>query len=323
MPKALLTDRMWNGWVEDVAHLFEDADWEIVHSKHRYPMSAAQIREQLPGIHALMANDRDEVTAAALEGADVLKVVSRTGVGYDNVDLAAASARGIAVTITPAANAETVADAAFGLMLAVGRRIVHNDRRMRFGRWEQTIGSDVWGKTLGIVGFGRIGQAVARRGRAFEMRVLAVEPQPDLEAVRSLGVELTDLETALRESDYVSLHAPATPETHGLINARTLALMRPTAYLVNTARGPLVDEEALYEALRSGALAGAGLDVWDPEPPDPASPLLQLENVVATPHVAGGSHESKRRAAQQAIQNCLDAVAGRLPPEVVVNRAHE
>jgi phosphoglycerate dehydrogenase-like enzyme len=155
------------------------------------------------------------------------------------------------------------------------------------------------------------------------MRLLAVEPQPDLEAVRSLGVELTDLETALRESDYVSLHVPAAPETQGLINARTLALMRPTAHLINTARGPLVDEEALCEALTSGALAGAGLDVWDPEPPDPASPLLQLENVVATPHIAGASHESKRRAAQQAIQNCLDGVAGRLPPGVVVNRAHE
>ncbi|MBM4436084.1 MAG: phosphoglycerate dehydrogenase [Actinobacteria bacterium] len=318
MPRALLTDRMWDLWVRPIAHLFTDAGWEIVHSRHKYPMTVAQIREQLPGIHALMCNDRDEVTAHAIAAGDVLKVISRTGVGYDNVDVAAAAARGIAVTITPGTNAETVADMVFGLMLGLSRQIAYADRRMRIGRWGPLDNHELWRKTLGLVGFGRIGQAVARRARGFDLTVLAVEPQPNAVAVRNLGVELTDLESLLRRADFVSLHVPGGPATAKLINARTLAWMRPTACLINTARGSLVDEEALHAALTEGRLAGAAVDVWDPEPPDMASPLLVLDNVIATPHLAGNSLESRHRMGVMAVQNCLAALTGTLDRDVVV-----
>ena len=226
---------------------------------------------------------------------------------------------GIAVTITPQANFETVADATFGLMLALSRRLVLDDRQMRFERWDQPTAHDVWSKTLGIVGLGRIGQAVARRARGFEMPILAAEPAPNMDAVEALGVKLTDVDTLLREADIVTLHVPAMPETYKLINAERLALMKPTALLINTARGSLVDEDALYEALTTDRLAGAALDVFDPEPPDPRSPLLMLENVVVTPHIAGVSEESSRRMGTQAIQNCIDAFEGRLSPDAVVN----
>ena len=319
MPAVLLTDRMWEGWVQPIAQLFTDAGWTIVHSKYKYPLTSAQIREQLTGVHAFMSNDRDAVTAEAFAGADALKVISRTGVGFDNVDVAAAARQGVAVTITPGANAETVADMVFGLMLGLGRQIAYADRRMRVGMWGQIDNREAWKKTLAIVGFGRVGQAVARRARGFAMRVLAVEPFPDPAAVASAGVTLVDLETALREADFVTLHAPATPDAHKLINATTLALMKPTAYLINTARGQLVDEEALYEALLAERIAGAALDVWDPEPPDTKSPLLVLDSVIATPHIAGNSLESRTRMGVMAVENCINALAGRLSPDVVVN----
>ncbi len=319
MPRVLVTDRMWNNWVSPRRHMFEDAGWEIVRSKYPFPMTAAQIREQLPGIDAAMASSQEDYSDAALEGADRLKVIARTGVGYEYIDVQAAARRGIAVTITPQANFETVADGTFGLMLALSRRIVMSDRQMRFERWEQLANHDVWAKTLGIVGFGRIGRAVARRARGFEMRSLVAEPYPDMDAVEALGVELTDLDTLLRESDFVTLHVPAMPETYKLMNAERLALMKPSAVLINTARGSLVDEDALYEALTTDRLAGAALDVFDPEPPDPQSPLLLLENVVVTPHIAGMSEESNDRMGVQAIQNCIDALNGRLSPDAIVN----
>lgn len=319
MPRVLVTDRMWNKWVGPLNHVFEEAGWEIVHSKYPYPLTAEQIREQLPGIDAAMASSQEDYSDAALEGADRLKVISRAGVGYEDIDVEAAARRGIVVTITPQANFETVADATFGLMLALSRRLVLADRNMRFERWDQPTAYDVWSKTLGIVGLGRIGQAVARRARGFEMPILAVEPAPNMDAVEALGVELTDLATLLRESDFVTLHVPAMPETYKLINTERLALMKPTALLINTARGSLVDEDALYEALTTDRLAGAALDVFDPEPPDAESPLVMLENVVVTPHIAGMSEESGGRMGIQAIRNCIDAVEGRLSPDAVVN----
>ena len=262
----------------------------------------------------------DEFLDAAGPG---LKVVSNYAVGFDNIDVAACARRGIPVGNTPGVLTDTTADLAFALLMAAARRLPEGDRYVRDGRWRTwgpmlLLGPDVHGSTIGIVGFGRIGQAVARRAAGFGMRILYhdVARLPD-EVTEPLGATYTPLETLLAESDFVSLHVNLTPETRHLISARTLALMRPTAVLVNTSRGPVVDQTALASALRDGVIAAAALDVTDPEPIPMDDPLVGLDNCLIVPHIASASGATRGRMAEMAAANLLAGVRGEpLPTEV-------
>jgi glyoxylate reductase len=260
----------------------------------------------------------DRVDAAFLARCPGLRAVSSVSVGVDHVDLAAATARGVPVGHTPGVLTETTADLAWALLLAAARRVAEGDRFVRAGSWrpervwepDMLLGRDVHGATLGIVGLGAIGRAVARRATGFGMRVLGWSRTP----ARVPGVEWTALDALLARSDFVSVHVPLTPETRGLLDAAALARMKPGAILVNTARGGLVDEEALAAALRDGRLGGAALDVFAREPLDPASPLLALPNVVLTPHIGSASTATRARMAELAVRNLLAALDGERMP---------
>ncbi len=260
----------------------------------------------------------DRIDEELLKAAPRLLVVSNMATGFDNVDVAAASRHNVLVTRTPGILSETVADFTFALLLAAARRVVEADRHVRRGLWkswgpEVLLGRDLHGATLGIVGLGGVGIEVARRARGFGMRVVyhSRTPRPALERrYRLTHLALDDL---LRQSDFVSLHAPLTAETRHLIGQRELGLMKPTAVLVNTARGPLLDQAALYRALVHGQIAAAALDVTDPEPMAPDDPLLTLDNVVVTPHIASASVATRSRMAQLAAENLLTALAGQVP----------
>jgi glyoxylate reductase len=260
----------------------------------------------------------DRVDAALLQRCPGLRVVSSCSVGLDHVDVEAATLRGIPVGHTPGVLAETTADLSFALLLAAARRVVDADRKLRAGGWTREnlwqldgfLGRDVHGAVLGVIGLGAIGRAVAVRARGFGMRVLGWSRTP-----RQLeGVEWTSLDELLGRADFVSVHVALTPETRGLLDAAALALMKPEAMLVNTARGGIVDERALASALRAGRLAGAALDVFASEPLDPASPLLDAPNLVLTPHIGSASVATRTRMAELAVDNLLAGLEGRPLP---------
>jgi D-3-phosphoglycerate dehydrogenase len=246
----------------------------------------------------------DRVTREVLNGDLRVRIIARHGVGVDNIDLQAATEKRIVVTYTPSANAESVAEYTVGLMLALSRRIVGAHMLMRSGGWArlELIGFDLKGKTLGIIGLGSIGGRVAEISKAFGIRVLAFDPYVDKSKAASLGVELTSLEAVLKESDFVSIHASLTSETRGLMGERELRLMKPTAFLINTARGAIVDEDALVKALKEKWIAGAALDVYSEEPLPKEHPLREMENVILTPHIASYSYEAVKRTDEMVLE---------------------
>jgi lactate dehydrogenase-like 2-hydroxyacid dehydrogenase len=268
----------------------------------------------------------DSIDAAVIAAAPRLRVISQYAVGVDNVNLEAATARGIPVGHTPGVLTEATADLAFTLLMAAARRIPEGIENVRAGQWHSWeplgfLGADVWGATLGVVGLGRIGTAVARRGRGFQMRVLYHDRirKPELEA--ELGLEHIELDDLLAQADFVSLHCPLISETHHLIGERALKRMKPTAILINTARGPVVDTDALVQALQEGWILRAALDVTDPEPLPPDHPLLALPNCIVAPHIASATVTARERMAVMAAENLLAGLQGeRLPycvnPEV-------
>jgi glyoxylate reductase len=285
------------------------------------PLEHARLMEACREIEGLMTSGA-RVSQELLEHAPRLRVIANVGVGYDNIDVAACTRRRVLVTNTPDVLTETTADLAFALLMAVARRVAESDRFVREGRWRYWQwgyfwGADLFRKTLAVYGLGRIGKAVARRARGFSMRVLycdIVRPSSALE--QELGVQFVDRETLLREADFLTLHVPLTPGTRHLISARELALLKPTAFLINTARGQVVDEPALVEALQSKQIAGAGLDVFEDEPHiHPA--LLGLPNVVLTPHVGSATSQTRLAMAMLAAENLLAALEGRRPPNPV------
>ncbi len=244
------------------------------------------------------------ITAEMIGATQKLKVICMHGVGVDHINRDAARAQGVIVANCPGANSDGVADLTLGLMLAVARRIPQYMQALQRGEWGHAVGVEIWQKTLGLIGLGRIGRGVAERAAGFRMRVLVCDPYLAPDAIAGIGAHPADLDTVLAEADFVSLHAPATPETRQLINRDTLRQMKPTAYLINTARGDLVDETALYEALTTGVIAGAALDVYSAEPPGD-TPLLKLPNVVATPHIGAHSREATTNASVLAAQNVV------------------
>jgi len=286
------------------------------------PPPPGDLRREAAAAHGLLTLLTDRIDDALLAAAPKLIAVSNMATGFDNIDVAAAGRRLVLVSRTPGVLTETSADLAFGLLLAAARRIAEGDRYVRAGNWrtwgpEIMLGPDVHGATLGIIGLGRIGAAVARRAAGFGMRVLYHGRSRKPQAEKDLGASYADLDTLLARSDFVSIHAALSDETRGLIGARQLALMKPGAILVNTARGPLVDQDALYEALRSGAIAGAALDVTDPEPLPADSLLLTLGNVVITPHIASASTATRSEMARLAVANLLTSLAGDVNENVV------
>ena len=281
-------------------------------------LSDAQLRSYLPLADAMLAGG-EVLSASVLADAPRLRVIARTGVGYDCVDLVAATRRGIPVTITPGTNQGSVAEQTFALLLALARNVHGNDRTIRAGGWDRTLVRPLRGTTLGLLGLGRIGRAVAVRARAFEMRVIACDPLPPGPFEAELDIDRVPFEAVLREADVLSLHLPLTEETRGLIHAGTIARMKPGAILINTARGGLVVERDLHDALVSGHLAGAGLDVLQDEPPPPGHPLLRLPNVVFSPHIGGIDAKGMADMAELAARCVVDLHRGRWPADCVVN----
>jgi glyoxylate reductase len=285
------------------------------------PLTEEAIREAAAGCRGIVSQVMDPIGELVLSTPG-LRAVANVAVGYDNVDVAAATRHGVLVTNTPGILDETTADLAFALLMAAARRVVEGDRQVRDGRWkswaiDHLLGQDVHGAVLGVVGMGRIGRAVAGRGRGFGMRIV-YSNRSRLPAEREAELDATwlPLPELLREADFVSLHVPLGPETRHLIGAAELAAMKPTAVLVNTARGPVVDEAALVGALREGRIFAAGLDVYEREPQVHPG-LIELENVVLAPHIGSGSVRTRARMCEVAAENMVAAVTGRRPPNVV------
>jgi len=288
------------------------------------PPPREELLKLVAGAEGLLTTLEDRIDAEVMDAAGPgLKVIAQYAVGVDNIDLEAARARGIRVTNTPGVLTEATADLAFALLLAAARRVVEGDRYVREGRWRcwlptGFLGPEVAGARVLVVGFGRIGQAFARRAKGFGMEILYASRTPKPEAEAELGARRVPLDEALPKADFVSLHVPLTPETERLFDRVRLARMKPGSVLVNTARGRVVDTEALVWALTEGPLFAAGLDVTDPEPLPKDHPLARLENVVLTPHVGSAGIRTRERMAQMAAENLLAVLRGEEPPHPVV-----
>ncbi|MBP3955083.1 phosphoglycerate dehydrogenase [Gemmata sp. G18] len=282
-------------------------------------MSVAELLAQLPGCVASLAGSepytREVIAAAAGAG---LKVIARAGVGYDAVDLQAATDHGVAVCYAPGTNQDAVAEHAFMLMLALSRKLREQDTEIRAGLWPRRAVGNLRGQTLGIVGLGRIGKAVAKRAVPFDLNVIATEIEPDHAFAAAHNVKLVPLEELLKQSDIVTLHVPKTPLTKNLINRETLALMKPTAFVLNTSRGGVVHEKDLYEALVANKIAGAGLDVYEVEPPK-TNPLFGLDNIILTAHTAGVDQQSRQDMARLPANAIVKLLAGEWPADWIVN----
>jgi glyoxylate reductase len=291
------------------------------------PPARATLLERVRGVQGILSLLTDKIDAEVLDTAGPqLKVVSNYAVGFDNIIVPDATARRIPVGNTPGILTDATADCAFSLMMSAGRRIVEGSRYVRDGKWKTwgpslLLGSDFVGATLGIVGFGRIGKAMAKRASGFDMRVIYYDPQaaPD----PALNATPVDFDTLLAESDFVSLHTPLLPETRHLMNAATFARMKPNAVLINTSRGPVIDQAALYQALKSGQIFAAGLDVTDPEPLPLDDPLHTLDNCIIVPHIASASKNTRDKMASMAAANLIAGLKGERLPTCVNPEVYE
>lgn len=300
--------------------LWDHAEIEL--HRRETPLSKQELMARLRDKDALVCQLTQRVDAEVLAAGAKLRLVANVAVGYDNIEVGAATARGVAVTNTPGVLDDTTADFTWALILGVARRVAEGDRLVRSGEWKGwdlmlLVGGDVHGKTLGIVGLGRIGKRIAQRARGFGMHVLYTDAaRAAAEVEREFGVEWAEKERLLGEADFVSLHVPLLPETRHWMGAAEFRRMKPTAYLINASRGPVVDEAALVEALEQKGIAGAGLDVFENEPAIHPK-LLVLPNVLLAPHIASASVETRTRMAVMAAENVLAVLAGRRPPNLV------
>lgn len=321
MARVLVTSRLavkspdttWRDLLEQAGHEVVIAQ---VPQEQMYP-TEDQLKDLLQGITATVASS-ESYTRAVFESAPELRVVSRVGVGYDAIDTAAAADHDVVAMIAAGSNDTTVAESAVAMILALARELYAYVTNTAEGDWSRGLMNEIRDKTIGVVGLGRIGKSVVRRLAGFDPVLIAAEPYPDQEFVEKYGIELVEVDDLFQRSDYVTLHVNTTPDTVNLVNERRLGLMKPSAFLVNTARGGLVDEDALYAALTNGGIAGAALDVRAKEPPSDHG-LAQLPNVIATPHVAGISTDCVIRMADMAAQNIVDVLHGSWRREMVVN----
>jgi D-3-phosphoglycerate dehydrogenase / 2-oxoglutarate reductase len=317
MPKVLITPTTLTTGEGPYIDLLKQAGFQICFPKQMRQLTEDDLLAELPGVVATLAGS-EPYTPRVLAQAKELRVIARAGVGYDAVDLPAATAQGVAVAITPGANHDAVAEHTFAMLLAAAKNVNNLDRAMRVRQWIRTPTLPLRQRTLGIVGLGRIGKAVALRAEAFYMKVLAYEPFPDHAFIAQQKIDLVSLEKLLAESDYVSLHLPLSAQTQYLINRQTLKLMKPGAWLINTARGGLVNEPDLIAALQAKQIGGAALDVFNQEPLG-ASPLYALDNVILSPHVAGVDEISRIELAVHAARAIVALSKGDWPAEQIVN----
>jgi glyoxylate reductase len=286
------------------------------------PVPRDVLLKEVPEIDGLLSLLTDKIDAAIMDAAAKLRVISNMAVGFDNIDVREASKRKILVCNTPGVLTETTADFAFALLLAAARRVAEGERNVKEGKWKTwgpmiLLGHDVHHATLGIIGLGRIGAEVAKRAKGFDMKILYYDSvrRPELE--KTLGVEFRDLNSLLGESDFVTVHTPLLPETYHLIGEEQFKIMKKNAILVNSARGPIVDPNALYNALRNHQIAYAALDVTEPEPIPLSDPLLTLDNILIVPHIASASIATRTKMAIMAVDNLLAALKGTTPPHIV------
>jgi glyoxylate reductase len=311
---------------EGLALIRQAADMKLWEDE--LPPPREKLLEEVREVEGLLALLTDRIDAELMDRGPRLRVISNYAVGFDNIDVRAATERGIPVGNTPGVLTDTTADLAFALLMAAARRVVEGADYVRAGKWKTwgpklLTGVDVHGATLGIIGLGRIGQGMARRASGFQMRVLYhdVQRRPDLEA--TTGVEYTELETLYRRSDFISVHTDLNDSTRHMLDARAFALMKPTAIVINTARGPIIDHAALYDALVSGTIRAAALDVTEPEPIPADSPLVGLPNCVLVPHIASASLATRARMAEMAAANLIAGLRGERLPTCVNPEVYE
>lgn len=299
------------------------ASLKKVHQVDVAELDAKQLLEQIPAYQGLIVRGRTKVTKDVLAKASNLKVVGRAGVGVDNIDVNEATTRRVIVVNAPTASTVSVAELALGHMISWCRFLPQADKSIKEGKWEkkQFEGHEMFGKTLGLIGSGRIGAEVAKRAQAFGMTVIAFDPYLPAEVAQRISVSLVDKDSVLRQSDFISIHAALTPETRGMIGAADLAKMKKTAVLVNCARGEIVQEAALADALRNGVIAGAAVDVFEKEPPA-GSPLIQAPHVVFTPHLGASTHEAQTRAGAVIAGQVMKALSGTKPDFLVNPKAY-
>ncbi|MGA3110795.1 MAG: glyoxylate reductase [Candidatus Bathyarchaeia archaeon] len=317
-PKVYVTRELSERGLKIIKENFDAEVWP-----EYAPPSKKVIIEKAENVDALVTLLSDKIDAEVLEASPNLKIIAQMAVGFDNIDLQEATKRGIYVTNTPEVLTETTADFAWALLMALARRVVEADKYVRAGQWKvgwhpsMMLGRDVHGATIGIVGAGRIGYALAKRAKGFDMKILYYDVilRPEIE--KEFGAKAVTLNELLKESDFVSIHVSLMKETHHLINAEKLRLMKRTGYLINNSRGPVVDEKALYQALKEGIIAGAGLDVFEQEPTPADNPLLKLDNVIVAPHISSASQETRSRMAEIAAENLVTFFEGRIPPNLV------
>jgi glyoxylate reductase len=313
-PKVFVTRQIPEKGLEIIREFCKVDMWQ-----EDLPPAREELLKRVQGVDGLLCLLTDRVDGEVMDAAGgQLKVISNHAVGFDNIDVPAATARQIPVGNTPDVLTDATADFAFALLMAVARRIPEGERYVHAGKWKTwgpklLLGVDVKGATLGLVGFGRIGKAMARRAVGFDMRVIYYDPK-EMKSSPDLKAQRVDFETLLEESDFVSVHTPLTPDTRHLIDVEAFSKMKPNAVLINTARGPVVDSAALYQALKANRIFGAGLDVTEPEPIPPDSPLLKLDNIIVVPHIASASRTTRDQMSWMAAQNLIAGLKGeRLP----------
>jgi glyoxylate reductase len=317
-PKVFVSRLIDREALDMIAEVAEMEVW-----RDELPPPYEVLLEKVKDVDGLLSLLSDRVDITLMDAAPKLKVISNLAVGYDNIDITEATKRGIQVGNTPGVLTETTADIAFALLMATARRVVEADRHVRKGQWKTwgpmiLLGQDIHHATLGIIGLGRIGIEVAKRARGFNMNVLYHDVVRNEEAEKQLGVKyVSELNELLSTADFISVHVPLLPGTHHLIGASEFALMKPTAVFINTSRGQVVDQMALYEALRSGKIFAAGIDVTEVEPISTDDPLLTLENVVITPHIASASVHTRKNMAMMAAENLLAGLRGEVLPNCV------
>ena len=320
-PKIYVTRKLPEAGIKRIFELFDVEIWP------EYPPPPRDVLlQKVRTVDGLVSLLTDKIDKELLENAKNLKIIAQYAVGYDNIDLDACTSKGIYVTNTPGVLTDATADHTMALMLAIARRIVESDTYIRTGKWEESntgwhptmfLGVELTGKTLGIIGFGRIGVAVARRARAFGMKIVYYSRQRKTELEKELDATYLQLDDLLKVSDIVSIHVSLNDKTKNLIGARELRLMKTTALLINTSRGAVLDEEALYDALKDGIIAGAALDVFRQEPTPKTNKLLSLKNIVVTPHTGSATYKTRTKMAEIVSENLIAFFSGKIPPNLV------
>ncbi len=318
MPKVLISPTHLKDKPGPWIDLFRESGWEHVFNPTSHQLTEDELMAALQGIDACVAGS-EPYSPKVIAAHPQLRVIARAGVGYDAVDVPAATERGIAVCTTPGTNHDSVAEYTFTLMLALAKNLVNLHVQTMGGKWPRQVLVPLRGRTLGILGLGRIGKAVAVRGKAFGMKLIAYEPYPDQKFVAEHGITLIPMDDVFRQADFLTVHVPLTAESKHFINKKTLAMMKPTAYFINTARGGLQNEHDLAEALRNKTIAGAGIDVFEIEPPG-KSPLFECENVIVAPHVAGIDSQALSEMAMSASRSIVRLFKGEWPEAEVVNK---